>query len=168
MKLWCSGVLIPFEKVSFLLGVMAAFAIILIDLLSRAGLDKVLALVGRPAMVALWAQLQSVAELVSGVALAGVLQGLTPEGHDERSLLVDPARRTKRSYRSVNRQRSAGPANGFARPSSAPCTDGALSKGSMCSRIGAPLSRVCCHSRWAIITASIPETCHQAGSSPLR
>jgi PST family polysaccharide transporter len=44
-------------------------------------------------MVALWAQLQSVAEVVSGVALAGVLQGLTvliaqvPKAHDERSLL---------------------------------------------------------------------------------
>lgn len=73
--------------------VLAAFAIILIDLLGRAGLDKVLALAGGPAMVALWAQLQSVVELVSGVALAGVLQGLTVlvtqvrDSRDERSLL---------------------------------------------------------------------------------
>jgi O-antigen/teichoic acid export membrane protein len=73
--------------------VLAAFAIILIDLLGCAGLDKVLALAGGPAMVALWAQLQSVVELVSTVALAGVLQGLTVlitqvrESRDERSLL---------------------------------------------------------------------------------
>lgn len=57
--------------------VLAAFAIILIDLLGRAGLDKVLALAGGPAMVALWAQLQSVLDLVSGVAITGVVQGLT-------------------------------------------------------------------------------------------
>ena len=73
--------------------ILAAFTIILIDLLGRAGLDKVLALAGDPAMVALWAQLQSVVELVSAVALAGVLQGLTVlitqahEARDERSLL---------------------------------------------------------------------------------
>lgn len=75
--------------------VLAAFAIILIDLLVRAGLDKMLALVGGPDMVALWAQLQSVVELVSAVALAGVLQGLTVmiaqvrELRDERRLLRD-------------------------------------------------------------------------------
>ena len=75
--------------------VLAAFAIILIDLLGRAGLDKVLALSGGPAMVALWAQLQSVVELVSAVTMAGVLQGLTvlitqvSESRDERSLLRD-------------------------------------------------------------------------------
>lgn len=75
--------------------VLAAFAIILIDLLGRAGLDKVLALSGGPAMVALWAQLQSVVELVGAVTTAGVLQGLTVlitqvnEARDERSLLRD-------------------------------------------------------------------------------
>ncbi len=75
--------------------VLAAFAIILIDLLGRAGLDKVLALSGGPAVVALWAQLQSVVELVSAVTLAGVLQGLTvliaqiSDPRDERSLLRD-------------------------------------------------------------------------------
>lgn len=57
--------------------VLAAFTIILIDLVGRAGLDKVLALVGDPEIIALWAQLQSVVELVSGVTLAGVLTGLT-------------------------------------------------------------------------------------------
>jgi PST family polysaccharide transporter len=75
--------------------VLATFAIILIDLLGRAGLDKVLALAGGPAMVALWAQLQSVVELVSAVTMAGVLQGLTvlitqvSDPRDERSLLRD-------------------------------------------------------------------------------
>ncbi|OGT02418.1 MAG: hypothetical protein A2143_02070 [Gallionellales bacterium RBG_16_57_15] len=73
--------------------VLAAFAIILVDLLGRAGLDKVLALAGGPTIVAQWAQLQSVVELVNSVALAGVLQGLTVlitqvrESRDERSLL---------------------------------------------------------------------------------
>jgi len=59
------------------MSVLAAFAIIMIDLVGRAGLDKMLALAGGPATVALWAQLQSVEELVSTVAIAGVLQGLT-------------------------------------------------------------------------------------------
>ena len=73
--------------------VLAAFGIILIDLLGRAGLDKVLAISGDPIMVAHWAQLQSVVELVSAVALAGVLQGLTVlvtqlrSSRNERSLL---------------------------------------------------------------------------------
>ena len=57
--------------------VLAAFAIILIDLLGRAGLDKVLAIAGGPTLVGLWAQLQSVVELVGAVTAAGVLQGLT-------------------------------------------------------------------------------------------
>ena len=75
--------------------VLAAFFIILVDLLGRAGLDKVLALSGGPAIVALWAQLQSVVELVGAVAMAGVLQGLTVliaqanGASDERSLLRD-------------------------------------------------------------------------------
>ena len=75
--------------------VLAAFIIILVDLLGRAGLDKVLALAGGPTMVALWAQLQSVVELVSAVTMAGVLQGLTVlvtqvnTVRDERSLLRD-------------------------------------------------------------------------------
>jgi PST family polysaccharide transporter len=75
------------------LSVLAAFAIILIDLLGRAGLDKVLALADGPVMVALWAQLQSVLDLVSGVATTGVVQGLTVltaqvrDPRDERSLL---------------------------------------------------------------------------------
>ncbi len=73
--------------------VLAAFTIILIDLLGRAGLDKVLALAGGPTLVALWAQLQSVVELVGAVTMAGVLQGLTVlitqvnTSRDERCLL---------------------------------------------------------------------------------
>jgi PST family polysaccharide transporter len=57
--------------------VLAALGIILVDLAGRAGLDKMLAMAGDPTMVAQWAQLQSVVELVSAVSLAGVLQGLT-------------------------------------------------------------------------------------------
>ena len=78
--------------------VLAAFAIILVDLLGRAGLDKVLALAGGPTMVALWAQLQSVVELVSAVTMAGVLQGLTvliaqvDTVRDERCLLRNALR----------------------------------------------------------------------------
>jgi PST family polysaccharide transporter len=59
------------------LSVLAAFAVILLDLAGRAGLDKVLALSGTPALVAMWAQLQSVVDLVSGVALTGLAPGLT-------------------------------------------------------------------------------------------
>lgn len=75
--------------------ILAALAIILIDLSGRAGLDKVLALSGGPDRVALWAQLQSVVELVSTVAIVGVLLGLTvlvaqaKSPHDERALLRD-------------------------------------------------------------------------------
>jgi len=81
-----------------LLSVLAAFAIILIDLLGRAGLDKALALTGGPATVALWAQLQSMEELVSTVAINGVLQGLTVmvsqsgTARDQRGLLRDALR----------------------------------------------------------------------------
>jgi hypothetical protein len=61
-----------------------------------------------------------------------------------------------------------GPVDGFARPSSGPCTAGALSKGSMCSWMGAPFNRVCCHSRCATATAPMPAEVHHAASSPLR
>lgn len=73
--------------------VFAAFAVILLDLAWRAGVDKVLALSGTPALVAMWAQLQSVVELVSGVVLAGIAQGLTVliaqarDGQEEAGLL---------------------------------------------------------------------------------
>lgn len=65
--------------------VLASFAVILLDLAVRAGLDKVLALYGSPAMVAMWAQLQSVVELMSSVALAGIAQGLTVHVAQARS-----------------------------------------------------------------------------------
>jgi len=57
--------------------VAASLLIVLIDLAARAGLDKVLAVTGEPAAIAQWAQLQSILDLVSGVAITGVLQGLT-------------------------------------------------------------------------------------------
>jgi len=65
--------------------IWAAFAIMLVDLLGRAGLDKVLALAAGPAVVGLWAQLQSVVDVVSGVAAMGVLQGLTVTVSQARS-----------------------------------------------------------------------------------
>ena len=46
-------------------------------LFARALLDKVLAWHAGPVLVALWAQYQSVVELVSGIALVGLGQGLT-------------------------------------------------------------------------------------------
>jgi PST family polysaccharide transporter len=57
--------------------VAASLLIILLDLSVRAGLDKILAVTGEPATIAQWAQLQSILDLVSGVAITGVLQGLT-------------------------------------------------------------------------------------------
>ncbi len=57
--------------------ILAAFAIILTDLAARALLDKTLALAGDPQTIALWAQLQSIVELVSVVSMTGVLTGLT-------------------------------------------------------------------------------------------
>ena len=57
--------------------VVAAFAVIFVGLAGRAVLDKILALRGGPEFVALWAQLQSVVDLTSGVALSGIGTGLT-------------------------------------------------------------------------------------------
>jgi hypothetical protein len=54
-----------------------ALAVIFAGLLGRAAIDKILALRAGPESVALWAQLQSVVDLVIGVALAGVGHGLT-------------------------------------------------------------------------------------------
>lgn len=54
-----------------------ALAVILVGLLGRAAIDKILALRAGPEAVALWAQLQSLVELVAGVTMAGVGQGLT-------------------------------------------------------------------------------------------
>jgi O-antigen/teichoic acid export membrane protein len=52
------------------------FAIIAAGLAGRSAIDKVLALRGGAELVALWAQLSSIIELVAGVALAGVGTGL--------------------------------------------------------------------------------------------
>ena len=57
--------------------IAAALAILLIDLAGRSLLDKVLALTGDASRIAVWAQLQSVLELVCAVSAAGVLAGLT-------------------------------------------------------------------------------------------
>lgn len=54
-----------------------AFAIIVTGLAGRSAVDKVLALRGGAEAVALWAQLSSAIDLVSGVALAGIGGGLT-------------------------------------------------------------------------------------------
>jgi len=56
---------------------LAALAVIFAGLLGRAAIDKILALRAGPESVALWAQLQSVVDLVVGVTMAGVGHGLT-------------------------------------------------------------------------------------------
>lgn len=50
---------------------------IAISLVGRAAIDKFIALGGGPALLASWAQLQSVMDLVSGAAVAGVAPGLS-------------------------------------------------------------------------------------------
>jgi PST family polysaccharide transporter len=70
--------------------VLAALAIILLDLTGRAGLDKMLAWTSTPETIALWAQLQSVVDLVVGVAAAGVIQGLSVMVAQARSPLEAP------------------------------------------------------------------------------
>ena len=73
--------------------VAAALVILFIDLAGRSVIDKVLALTGDASRVAVWAQLQSVVELVCAVSSAGVLAGLTvlvaqaTSGFEERRLL---------------------------------------------------------------------------------
>lgn len=57
--------------------VLTALAVIFAGLLGRAAIDKILALRAGPESVALWAQLQSVVDLVLGVTIAGVGHGLT-------------------------------------------------------------------------------------------
>jgi O-antigen/teichoic acid export membrane protein len=50
---------------------------IAVGLIGRAAIDKFIALSGGPNLLASWAQLQSVMDLVSGVAIAGVAPGLS-------------------------------------------------------------------------------------------
>lgn len=68
-------------------------SIILAGLGGRSAVDKALALRGGPELVALWAQLGSVIELIAGVAMAGVGTGLSvlvaqaaPGAHQRRLL----------------------------------------------------------------------------------
>jgi O-antigen/teichoic acid export membrane protein len=56
---------------------LLTIAIIAVGLIGRSAVDKVLALRGGGELVALWAQLFSVIEIVSGVALSGVAAGLS-------------------------------------------------------------------------------------------
>jgi O-antigen/teichoic acid export membrane protein len=57
--------------------IAVALAVVFVGLLGRAAIDKILALRAGPESVALWAQLQSIVDLVVGVTMAGVGQGLT-------------------------------------------------------------------------------------------
>ena len=54
-----------------------SIATIAIGLIGRAAIDKFIALSGGPHLLADWAQLQSVMELVNGVAVAGIAPGLS-------------------------------------------------------------------------------------------
>ncbi|HET7767049.1 MAG TPA: hypothetical protein VFK92_18335 [Burkholderiales bacterium] len=72
---------------------VATLAIIFAGLAGRSAVDKVLTLRGGPELVAYWAQLGSVIELVAGVALAGVGTGIsvlvaqTAQAERQRGLL---------------------------------------------------------------------------------
>jgi O-antigen/teichoic acid export membrane protein len=67
---------------------------IAIGLVGRAAIDKFVALNGGPDLLASWAQLQSVMDLVSGVAVAGIAPGLSvlvaqsARGENQRNLLL--------------------------------------------------------------------------------
>lgn len=63
----------PYPPIKLLL----TFAIIAVGLAARSALDKILALRGGGDVVALWAQLYSVIELVAGVAMSGIGAGLS-------------------------------------------------------------------------------------------
>jgi len=80
------------------LKLLLALAIIASGLAGRSAVDKVLALRGGAELVAVWAQLASVIELVAGVALAGVGTGLavyvarTRSAERQRDLLGESLR----------------------------------------------------------------------------
>lgn len=67
----------PRRRRNYKIKLALALAIIAVGLAGRSALDKLLALRGGGELVALWAQLFSVIEMVSGVALAGVGAGLS-------------------------------------------------------------------------------------------
>lgn len=73
------------------------FAIIAVGLAARSALDKILALRGGGELVALWAQLSSVIELVAGVAMTGIGAGLSvlvaQAAPERRRQLLDEALR---------------------------------------------------------------------------
>lgn len=76
---------------------LQALGVVLVVLAGRALIDKLLALRGGAELVAHWAQLVSLAEIVSGVTLAGIGTGLTGRlaGHspsDQRRLLAEGLR----------------------------------------------------------------------------
>lgn len=76
---------------------LLALGVVLVGLLGRALIDKLLALRGGAELVAHWAQLTSVTDLVSGVSLAGIGVGLTGRvaarpPPDQRRLLAEGLR----------------------------------------------------------------------------
>jgi O-antigen/teichoic acid export membrane protein len=64
---------LPIDRTKLLL----TLAITAVGLAGRSGIDKLLALRGGGELVALWAQLSSIIEMIAGVALAGVGAGLS-------------------------------------------------------------------------------------------
>jgi O-antigen/teichoic acid export membrane protein len=79
---------------------LLTLAITAIGLAGRSGIDKLLALRGGGELVALWAQLSSVIEMIAGVALAGVGAGL--------SVLVAQTARPERQQLFLRRALSLG------------------------------------------------------------
>ena len=80
--------------------ILLTLAITAIGLAGRSALDKILALRGGAELVALWAQLSSVIEMIAGVALAGVGAGL--------SVLVAQTARAERQQLFLRRALSLG------------------------------------------------------------
>lgn len=73
--------------------ILLTLAITAVGLAGRSAIDKILALRGGAELVALWAQLSSVIEMIAGVALAGVGAGLSvlvarTARHDRQQLFL--------------------------------------------------------------------------------
>jgi len=76
---------------------LMALGVVLVGLAGRALIDKILALRGSAELVAHWAQLTSLADIVSGVTLAGIGVGMTGRvagaaPSDQRRLLAESLR----------------------------------------------------------------------------
>lgn len=76
---------------------LMALGVVLVGLAGRALIDKILALRGGAELVAHWAQLTSLADIVSGVTLAGIGVGMTGRvagaaASDQRRLLAESMR----------------------------------------------------------------------------